>query len=78
MSQQRQISVDEEVYQRLQALCIPPVNEVGEVVKRLLYNEAGQPSRAAKELESELRHRTMAEERQADLDGYYVSSGIST
>ncbi len=78
MALERQIHVDEEVYQRLQELCIPPINDVGEVVKRLLYNEAGRPSRAAQELEEELRHRTMAEERQADLDGYYVSSGIST
>lgn len=78
MSRERQICVDEEVYQRLLELCIPPVTDIGEVVKRLLYNEAGRPSRAVRELDDELRHRSMAEERQADLDGYYGSSGISS
>ena len=74
MSQQVQIAIDREVYDRLQTLMVPPISDANAAIKSLLYHE-GRPSRAALALEAEEHHFTFEEELERARQGIYEGGG---
>ncbi len=77
MSNQVKVSLDQEVFDRLLELQVPPYNDVNSVIERLLFH-SGRKSNAAIQLEAETRHYSFEEEVQREMDGVYAGSGIST
>ncbi len=74
MSEQIQISIDRDVYDRLQMLMVPPVNDANAVIRELLY-QGGHASRSAAALETSERHFTYAQELERSSQGIYECGG---
>ncbi len=74
MSNQVQINVDREVYDRLQMLMVPPISDANAVIKELLYHD-GRASAAAVEMDASAQHYTFAQEIERALQGYYDCGG---
>jgi hypothetical protein len=76
MSDQIQITVDADVYQRLCTLMVPPICDANAAIKALLYHD-GRPSRAAVAVDSEGKHFTYAQELQRSSEGVYECGGCT-
>lgn len=76
MTDQVQITIDQEVYDRLQVLMVPPINDANAVIKELLYHE-GHTSRAAVALEAAEQHFTYAQELERSSQGVYDCGGAT-
>lgn len=76
MTNQIQISIDRDVYDRLQMLMVPPISDANAVIKGLLYFE-GHDSLAASDLEASEKHFSMAQELERSMEGVYESGGAS-
>lgn len=74
MSDQIQISIDRDVYDRLQTLMVPPINDANAVIKELLYQD-GHASRGVTALEASERHFTYAQELERSSQGIYDCGG---
>jgi hypothetical protein len=74
MSDQVTITIDRDLYERLQLLMVPPINDANEAIKALLYHE-GRASRAAVALEADERHFTLAQELERASQGVYECGG---
>lgn len=74
MTDQIQILIDREVYDRLQMLIVPPISDANAVIKELLYHD-GRTSRAAVALESAEQHFTYAQELERSIQGVYECGG---
>lgn len=74
MSEQIQITIDQDIYDRLQTLMVPPVNDANAVIKELLYHD-GRTSRSAVALEASEQHFTYAQELERSSQGIYECGG---
>ena len=74
MTDQIQILIDREVYDRLQTLMVPPISDANAVIKELLYHD-GRTSRAAVALEAAEQHFTYAQELERSIQGVYECGG---
>jgi hypothetical protein len=74
MSDQIQITVDRDIYDRLQMLMVPPVNDANAVIKELLYHD-GRTSASASALEASEQHFTFAQELERSSLGIYECGG---
>ncbi|PWB58688.1 MAG: hypothetical protein C3F18_02060 [Nitrosomonadales bacterium] len=74
MTDQIQISIDRDVYDRLQILMVPPVNDANAVIKELLYHD-GRTSRSAAALAASEQHFTYEQELERSRQGIYESGG---
>lgn len=76
MPDQMQISVDREVYDRLQALMVPPVSDANAVIRELLFHD-GRASRAAVTLEAAEQQFTYNQELERARQGVYECGGCT-
>jgi hypothetical protein len=74
MTEQIQITLDREVYNRLQMLMVPPVSDANAVIKQLLYQD-GRTSPAASAVEASGQHFTYAQELERSNQGVYECGG---
>ena len=74
MTDQIQISIDRDIYDRLQMLMVPPINDANAVIKELLYHD-GHTSRTASALEASEQHFTYAQELERSSQGVYECGG---
>lgn len=74
MSDQIQITIDRDIYDRLQMLMVPPVSDANAVIRELLYHD-GRTSRPAAALEASEQHFTYAQELERSSQGIYESGG---
>jgi hypothetical protein len=74
MTDQIQITIDREVYDRLQMLMAPPISDANAVIKELLYHD-GRTSPAAAALEASEQHFTFAQELERSSQGVYECGG---
>jgi len=74
MTDQIQISVDQEVYDRLQMLMVPPVSDANAVIKELLTLD-GRDSPASVAMRASEQHYTMEQERERTRQGIYDGGG---
>ena len=75
MSNQVQVMIDQDVYDRLQLLMVPPVNDINGAIRSLLEYE-GHPSPAVLALSGSW-HYSMAEELERAQSGIYEGGGAS-
>lgn len=76
MTDQVQITVDQEVYDRLQMLMVPPISDANAVIKALLFHDGGA-SRAAVALAADEQHFTYAQELERSSQGFYDGGGAT-
>lgn len=76
MSNQVQVMIDQDVYERLQMLMVPPVSDVNSAIKALLFHD-GHTSPAAISVGAEGRHFTYAEELERASMGVYDCGGAT-
>jgi hypothetical protein len=74
MTEQVQITIDRDIYDRLQLLMVPPVNDANAVIKELLFHK-GRGSRSAVALEATGQHFTYAQELERSKLGIYDCGG---
>ena len=74
MTDQIKISVDRDIYERLQMLMVPPVSDANAVIRELLFQE-GHASPAAIALDASEHHYTMAQEIERNRQGIYEGGG---
>lgn len=74
MTDKIQISIDRDVYERLQMLMVPPISDVNAVINSLLYHD-GHASPAALAVEADERHFTFAQELERSSQGIYECGG---
>lgn len=74
MTDQVQITIDRDVYDRLQMLMVPPINDANAAIKTLLYLD-GRASPAVVSMEAEGRHFTYAQELERSSQGVYDCGG---
>ena len=74
MTDQIQITIDQEVYDRLQMLMVPPISDTNAAIKALLYHD-GRASRAAVAVEADEQHFTYAQELERSSRGFYDCGG---
>ncbi len=74
MTDQIQISVDRDVYERLQMLMVPPISDANAAIKELLLHE-GHASPAYLAVEAGGHHFTMDEELSRAMSGVYEGGG---
>lgn len=74
MSEQIQISIDRDIYDRLQMLMVPPVNDANAVIRELLY-QGGHASRGATALAASEQHFSYAQELERSSQGIYECGG---
>lgn len=74
MPEQVQVSIDREIFDRLQTLMVPPINDINGVIRELLVQE-GHASRGAIALESAKKHYTYAQELERASQGVYECGG---
>lgn len=74
MTDQIQITIDRDVYERLQMLMVPPVSDANAVIRELLLQE-GHPSPAAMALGAAGQHFTYAQELERSSQGIYEGGG---
>ncbi len=76
MSDQIQITIDREIYDRLQMLMVPPISDVNAAIEALLFHD-GHASRAALALEASEQHFTYEQELERAQRGVYDSGGCT-
>ncbi|MBZ0068390.1 MAG: hypothetical protein K8F26_06190 [Thiobacillus sp.] len=76
MSDQVQISIDREIYDRLQMLMVPPISDANAAIEALLFHE-GHTSKAAAALEASEQHFTYEQELERAQRGVYDSGGCT-
>lgn len=74
MTDQIQISVDRDIYDRLQMLMVPPISDANAVIKELLSYE-GHASPASVALGAKEQHFTMEQELERERQGIYDCGG---
>jgi hypothetical protein len=74
MTNQIQINIDQDVYERLQMLMVPPINDANAAIKALLYHD-GRSSPAAVAVETDKQHFTYAQELERSNQGVYECGG---
>ena len=74
MTDQIQISIDRKVYDQLQMLMVPPIDDANAVIRELLCQE-GHPSPASVALGAAEHHFTMEQELERNREGIYDSGG---
>jgi hypothetical protein len=74
MTDQIQIVIERDVFERLQQLMVPPISDVNAVIKSLLFHD-GHASWATIALEAEGRHFTFAQELERASQGIYDCGG---
>lgn len=74
MTDQIQILIDRNVYDRLQTLMVPPFNDANAVIKGLLYHDE-RTSPAAIALGAAEQHFTYAQELERSSQGVYECGG---
>ena len=74
MTDQVQITIDRDIYDRLQMLMVPPINDANAVIKELLFHE-GRTSRSAAALEATEQNYTYAQELDRSKLGIYDCGG---
>ncbi|MDD5365697.1 MAG: hypothetical protein PHR30_10180 [Gallionellaceae bacterium] len=74
MTGQIQITIDREVYDRLQMLMVPPISDANQVIRTLLYHD-GRTSPAALALAADEQHYTYAQELDRASQGIYECGG---
>jgi hypothetical protein len=74
MANQIQINIDQDVYERLQMLMVPPINDANAAIKVLLYHD-GRASPAAVAVEADEQHFTYAQELERSNQGVYECGG---
>lgn len=74
MTDQIQITIDRDIYNRLQMLMVPPYSDANAVIKELLYRD-GHDSPAAVALGAAEQHFTYAQELERSSLGVYESGG---
>ena len=73
MTNQIQISVDQEIYDQLQMLMVPPISDANAVIKELLYLD-GRASPAFVAMGASEQHFSMEQERERSKQGVYDSA----
>lgn len=76
MTDQIQISIDREVYDRLQMLMVPPISDANAVIRELLFQD-GHASPAAVALGAAGQHFTYAQELERSSLGVYDCGGAT-
>jgi hypothetical protein len=76
MSEQIHITLDRDVYERLQMLMVPPVSDINAAIRSLLFHD-GRASKAAIAAESEAQHFTYAQELERAKMGVYECGGAT-
>jgi len=76
MNDSVQITIDRDVYQRLQLLMVPPLSDANAVIKSLLLQD-GHASPAAIEVEASTRHFSFAQELERAQAGVYECGGAT-
>ncbi len=74
MQEQIQINVDQDVYDRLLSLMVPPISDPNAAIKALLYHD-GHASRAAVALAMDEQHFSYAQELERSSQGVYECGG---
>lgn len=74
MSDQIQINVDHDIYDRLMLLMVPPVSDANAVIRELLIQD-GRTSRPAAALEASEQHFTYEQELERSSQGIYDCGG---
>lgn len=74
MTDQVQITIDQEIYDRLQMLMVPPISDANAVIKALLYH-SGSDSPAVIALKADEQHFTYEQELERSRQGVYESGG---
>ncbi|MFP5380911.1 MAG: hypothetical protein ACLGG4_01475 [Gammaproteobacteria bacterium] len=74
MSEQIQIGIDRDIYERLQMLMVPPISDVSAAIRSLLYHD-GRTSEAAMMTQAEGQHFTYAQELERARMGIYECGG---
>ena len=74
MTEQIQVTIDREIYDRLQMLMVPPVSDVNAAIKALLYHD-GRTSQAAVAVEAGEQHFSYAQELERANKGVYECGG---
>lgn len=74
MPNQVQVTIDQDIYDRLALLIVPPIDDVNGAIKSLLEYE-GHPTPAAIALGAGGSHFTMAEELERSKMGIYDGGG---
>lgn len=76
MSESVQITIDRDVYDRLQLLMVPPISDVNSAIRSLLLaGEHATP--AALQVEASTRHYSYAQELERARAGVYDSGGCT-
>lgn len=76
MPNQVQVLIDQDIYDRLQILMAPPINDVSSAIRSLLEYE-GHPSPAAVALGAKGKHYSMADEMERAKSGIYECGGAT-
>lgn len=74
MTDQVQITIDRDIYNRLQMLMVPPISDPNAAIKALLYQD-GRASQAATAVESSGQHFSYAQELERASSGVYECGG---
>lgn len=74
MSEQIQIGLDQDLYERLRMLMVPPISDVNAAIRSLLYHD-GRTSEAAMMTEVDGQHFTYAQELERARMGIYECGG---
>jgi len=76
MTDQVQITIDQEVFDRLQMLMVPPISDANAVIKALLYHK-GSDSPAVVALKADEQHFTYEQELERSSQGFYDGGGAT-
>lgn len=74
MSEKIEISIDRDVYERLQLLMVPPISDANAVIRELLHHD-GRASMAAVATGAAAQHYTYAQELERSMLGVYDGGG---
>jgi hypothetical protein len=74
MTDQIQITIDKDIYDRLQMLMVPPISDANAAIRALLYHD-GRASRAAVAVEFDEQHFSYAQELDRSSQGVYECGG---
>lgn len=74
MPNQVQVMIDQDVYDRLQMLMVPPLSDINGTIKALLYHD-GRTSPATVAIGAESQHFSYAEELDRASRGVYDGGG---
>jgi len=76
MTEQIQISLDRDIYERLQMLMVPPVSDINAAIRSLLFQD-GRTSPAAIAVEAGAQHFTYEQELERARLGVYEGGGAT-